>query len=68
LQKMLHFFSSAPFYTTYGQLPTTETPISQQITVDQSFHYFHDCIRAVDGMHIHAFVLFEEHVHMQNRK
>ncbi|KIK25445.1 hypothetical protein PISMIDRAFT_96751, partial [Pisolithus microcarpus 441] len=63
---MLHFFSSPPFYTTHVQLPSSETPTSQKILSDLCFCYFHDCVGAVDGTHIQAFVPLEEHVHMHN--
>lgn len=65
---MLDFFSSDPFYTSSVRMPTADTPISVKITNDPRFHFFSDCIGAVDGTHIRAFVPIEEHANMRNRK
>ena len=67
-RKMVDFFSSDPFYSANVQLPTADTPIATKILDDRHFRYFSDCVGAVDGTHIHAFVPAEEHVNMRNRK
>ena len=67
-KRMLYFFSTTPFYTTQVRFPTAETPISPVVTHDPRFHFFHDCIGAVDGTHIHAFTLLEDQPQMRNRK
>ena len=65
---LLNFFSSRHFYASNVKLPTTDTPLSTKITLDPRFHFFDDCIGAVDGTHIWAFVAVEEHPNMRNRK
>jgi hypothetical protein len=65
---MLFFFSSDPFYGSQIIFPTHATPISDKIINDPRFRFFDQCIGAVDGTHIHAFVPLEEHFHMRNRK
>jgi hypothetical protein len=65
---MVGFFSSNPFYSSNIVLPTADTPISSKNTNDPRFRFFSDCIGAVDEMHIHAFLLLEEHPNMRNRK
>ncbi|KAF8546257.1 hypothetical protein OG21DRAFT_1367540, partial [Imleria badia] len=67
-RKMVNFFSSDPFYSSNVQLPTVDTPVATKILDDCRFRYFSDCVGAVDGTHIHAFVLAEEHANMRNRK
>ena len=65
---MLDFFSSEPFYTSYVKLLTPDTPVSMKITNDPRFRHLSDCIGAVDGTHICAFVPLEEHPNMRHRK
>ncbi|KIK37045.1 hypothetical protein CY34DRAFT_28697, partial [Suillus luteus UH-Slu-Lm8-n1] len=67
-KRMLFFFSSNPFYGSQIVFPTHETPISEKILNDPRFRFFDQCIGAVDGTHIQAFVPPEEHFHMCNRK
>ena len=45
-----------------------EALIPQKIVANPRFRYFCDCIGAVDGTHIHAFVPFNKHVYMHNQK
>ena len=65
---MVNFFSSDPFYSSNMQLLTVDTPVATKILDDRCFRYFSDCVGAVDGTHIHAFVLAEEHANMWNQK
>ena len=70
-KRILTFFSLLPFYNTYISyicLLMREAPIPQKIVADPRFQYFCNCIRAVDGTHIHVFVPFDEHVYMNNWK
>ena len=48
------------------QLLTIDTPVATKILDDCCFQYFSDCVGAVDGTHIHVFVLAEEHANMWN--
>lgn len=53
-QKMLVIFSSPPFYTTYVQLPTSES-VPPKIRHNSKFWlFFQNAIGAIDGSHIHA--------------
>ncbi|KIK76584.1 hypothetical protein PAXRUDRAFT_101837, partial [Paxillus rubicundulus Ve08.2h10] len=65
---MLVFFANTPFYSTQVHFPMANTPIATQIMGDPCFQFFHDCIRAVDGTHIHASALLEDQQYMCNRK
>ena len=59
---------SPPFYTSQVQFPTASTPIAAAIEGSPHFWFFHDCINAVDGTHIHTFICQEDHPSMRNRK
>ena len=65
---MLFFFSLNPFYGSQITFPTHATPISDKILNDPQFRFFDQCIGAVDGTHIQAFVSPDEHFHMYNHK
>jgi hypothetical protein len=65
---LLVFFSEDIFYESQVQFPMDETPISTAITDDLRFHFFRDCIGAVDGTHIRIFSANEDHDNMQNQK
>ncbi|KIM57279.1 hypothetical protein SCLCIDRAFT_53952, partial [Scleroderma citrinum Foug A] len=67
-KEILFYFSRAPFYTSQVRFPTENTPISSAITDDPRFHFFHDCVGAVDGTHIRAFTSLEDQPHMHNQK
>ncbi|KAF9230196.1 hypothetical protein BU15DRAFT_24208, partial [Melanogaster broomeanus] len=67
-KEILLYFSSPPFYMSNVRLPAVDTPISAAILEDPRFRFFRDCIGAVDGTHIRAFVPLDDHVHMRNRK
>ena len=60
--------SSPPFYTSQVRFPTASTPIAAAIEGSPRFWFFRDCIGAVDGTHIHAFVCQEDHPCMRNCK
>ena len=60
--------SSPPFYTSQVRFPTASTPITAAIEGSPRFRFFRDCIGAVDGTHIHAFVRQEDHPSMRNHK
>ncbi|KIN95460.1 hypothetical protein M404DRAFT_47221, partial [Pisolithus tinctorius Marx 270] len=53
-------FSSDPFYSSQVKFPNLTTPPSETITCDPRFIFFCDCISAVNGMHIRAYVPLEE--------
>ena len=44
------------------------TPLAAVIDGSPHFWFLHNCIRAVDGTHIHAFVCQENHPSMHNCK
>ncbi|KIK94937.1 hypothetical protein PAXRUDRAFT_141773, partial [Paxillus rubicundulus Ve08.2h10] len=67
-KQLLFFFSLSPFYTTQVQLPTNKTPISATILDDPQFHFFDQCMSAVDGTHIHISSSLSEHGTMCNCK
>ncbi|KIM58168.1 hypothetical protein SCLCIDRAFT_38291, partial [Scleroderma citrinum Foug A] len=68
LKKILIALSSPPFYTSQVQLPMASTPLAAVINGSPHFRFFHNCIGAVDGTHIHAFVHQENHPSMCNHK
>jgi hypothetical protein len=43
-----------PFYSSQIRFPTTDSSIPPSIANDHHFHWFDQCISAVDGTHIHA--------------
>ena len=67
-KRVLNFFASAPFYPSQVKFPTTNTPISPIITNDPRFRFFHSCIGAVDGTHIHIFAAADNQPYMRNQK
>lgn len=53
-RKMLVIFSSAPFYTTYVQLPRGNQVLSRIRNDPKLYPYFKDALGAIDGSHIHC--------------
>ena len=65
---MLVIFSSPPFYTTYIQLPSSES-VSHKIQHNPKFWpFFQDAIGAIDGSHIHTAPPAFVHPNYRNRK
>ncbi|KIM57747.1 hypothetical protein SCLCIDRAFT_129664, partial [Scleroderma citrinum Foug A] len=67
-KKILIALWSPPFYMSQVQLPMASTPLTAVIDGSPHFRFFHNCIGAVDGTHIHAFICQENHPSMHNRK
>ncbi|KIM54883.1 hypothetical protein SCLCIDRAFT_37425, partial [Scleroderma citrinum Foug A] len=67
-KKILIALLLPPFYTSQVQLPMASTPLAAVINSSPHFRFFHNCIGAVDGTHIHAFVRQENHPSMRNHK
>lgn len=55
------------FYTRYVKLPADEVP-SEIETNPIFFPFFKDCLGAIDGTHIDAFISFMEHCRYRDRK
>jgi hypothetical protein len=54
-KRILIAFSSCPIYSTYVQLPDTDTPIPPQIVETMKLYpYFANVISAIDSMHINC--------------
>jgi hypothetical protein len=68
-RKMLHIFSSPPFYTKYVQIPGVDDPVLPQIRNNPKFWpYFKDALAAIDGSHIHSAPPASERAFCRNRK
>ena len=67
-KRVLIPFSSVPFYTSQVKFPIQNTLVSSVITSDPHFRFFGNCIGAVDGTHIWAFMALEDQPHMCNWK
>ena len=67
-KRILFALSSSPFYTSQVIFPIATTPIPLAIDGHPRFQFFKDCIGAVDGTHIRAFVPERDHATMRNRK
>jgi hypothetical protein len=66
---VLNAMTSPPFYHAYIQLPGGADPIPEDIRDSKLFWpYFRDCIGAIDGTHIPAFVSEEDRPAYRNRK
>lgn len=66
---MLGIFSSAPFYTTYVQLPTAHSPMAPEIQSNPKFWpFFKDALGAIDGSHIHCAPPANDRSYHRNRK
>ncbi|KIM63469.1 hypothetical protein SCLCIDRAFT_53657, partial [Scleroderma citrinum Foug A] len=63
-KKILIALSSPLFYTSQVQLPMASTPLAAVIDGSPHFWFLHNCICAVDGTHIHAFICQENHPSM----
>jgi hypothetical protein len=51
--KMLHFFSSPPFYIDHVKLPHINAPIPPKISNNTKFHsFFRDALGTIDSTHI----------------
>jgi len=67
--KMLHIFSSPPFYTKYVHLPTADDPVPSHIHNNPKFWpFFKDTLGALDGSHIHSSPPASERAFSRNRK
>ena len=56
-------------YQTFITLPTINTPLPSRIANNPKYTpYFDDCLGALDGTHIAAFVLSSEQARYRNRK
>jgi hypothetical protein len=66
---MLDFLTSPAMYHSYVQLPGSDTPIPEEIRTEKKFYpYFKDCIGAIDGTHILAYVAELDRPAYRNRK
>ncbi|KAF9473466.1 hypothetical protein BDN70DRAFT_770596, partial [Pholiota conissans] len=68
-RRVLYALSSAPFYTTYVQLPSIDDPIPPEIATNPKFFpFFQDAIGAIDGTHINCCPGLEERQFARDRK
>ena len=68
-RKMVHIFSSHPFYTENVHLPRDTDPISSRIRNNTKFWpYFKNALGALDGSHIHCAPPASERAFHRNRK
>jgi hypothetical protein len=69
IHKVLNAVTSPPVYHAYIQLPDNTSPIPEDIRDSKIFWpYFRDCIGAIDGTHILAYVSEEDRPAYRNRK
>lgn len=60
---------SQKFYCAYIKLPTQNTRLPEHIFTDEDIYpYFEDCVGAIDGTHIPAFLPADKRAPFRNRK
>lgn len=69
IHRILDIVTSDAFYDEYVRLPDSDAPVPDEIRNDPSFWpFFEDCLGAIDGTHILAFLLEEDSIRGRNRK
>jgi len=69
VHRILDALVSEKIYGAYVKLPTQDTHLPESVMNDEDFYpYFRDCIGAIDGTHIPAFVPEDRRAPYRNRK
>jgi DDE superfamily endonuclease len=69
IHRILDVLVSEKIYGTYVKLPTRNTQLHESISTDNDFYpYFSNCIGAIDGTHLPAFVPGDKCAPYRNRK
>jgi hypothetical protein len=69
LHQLVKAFTAEEFYMSYVKLPSEHTPLAMEIEDNPKlFPYFKDCLGALDGTHVNAFVEDLVRARYRNRK
>lgn len=67
-KRMLHIFSSPPFYDQWIRLPGADEPVDPRISTNSKLRFFKDALGAIDGSHIHLSAPMAQRGPFRNRK